>query len=138
LRYRIPRSLAHVQIIKHRAGARLEEIEIRYAHGSQGRVLQALASPSHRLPNTAIIERRSGTARRMSAHQVRKSLAFARRPDTKLALGWWGVTAYNWRRSHRSLRQPLAEPQGKKRICRARPRWFWVWPIIFSPSARFS
>jgi hypothetical protein len=59
LRYRIPRSLAHVQIIKHRAGARLEEIEIRYAHGSQGRVLQALASPSHRLPNTAIIERRN-------------------------------------------------------------------------------
>jgi IS1 family transposase/transposase-like protein len=138
LRYRIPRTLAHVQIIKHRAGARLEEIEIRYAHGSQKRILQALASLGHRLPNTAIIERRNGTARRMSAHQVRKSLAFSRRPETKLALGWWGVTVYNWCRPHRSLRQPLAEPQGKKRTYRARPRWPWAWQTISTLSGRFS
>jgi hypothetical protein len=65
-------------------------------------------------PNTSIIERRNGTARRMSAHQVWRSLTFAHRSNTKLALGWWGVTTYNWCRPHRSLRDPFPEPQGKK------------------------
>src|SRR5688572_22461879 len=50
----------------------------------------------------------------MSAYQVRKSLAFARRTETKQALGWWGVTVYNWCRSHCSLRHPLPQPLGKK------------------------
>jgi IS1 family transposase/transposase-like protein len=138
LRYRIPRSLAHVQVIKHRAGARLEHTEIRYTHGAQKRINQALACLGHRLPHTAIIERRNGTARRMSAYQVRKSLAFARRPDTKVALGWWGVTIYNWCRPHRSLQRPLAEPQGKKSSSSEHQRWPWAWPTTFSLSGRFS
>lgn len=138
LRYRIPRTLAHVQVIKHRAGARLEYTEIRYTYGSQKRVNWALASLGHRIPNTAFIERRNGTARRMSAYQVRKSLAFSRRPDTKVALGWWGVTVYNWCRPHRSLRRPLPEPQGKKSSSSEHPRWPWAWPTTFSLSARFS
>jgi IS1 family transposase/transposase-like protein len=138
LRYRIPRRLAHVQVIKHRVGTRLEEVEIGYTHGSQKRVLQTLAALGHHRPNTSIIERRNATARRMSAHQVRKSLAFSRRPETKTALGWWGVTVYNWCRSHRSLRQPLAEPQGKKSSSSERLPWLWAWPTTFSPSVRFS
>jgi hypothetical protein len=92
LRYRIPRTLAHVQIIKHREGSRVVETTIRYSHGSRPRVHQALRLLGYTKPNTSAIERRNGTARRMSAHQVRRSLAFAHRPDTKLALGWWGVT----------------------------------------------
>jgi hypothetical protein len=114
LRFRIPRSLAHVQIIKHREGKRITHVEMRYAHGSQKRVRQALEQLGYTTPNTSAIERRNGTARTMSAYQVRKSLAFARRTDTKCALGWWGVTVYNWCRPHRSLRQPLAQPMGKK------------------------
>jgi hypothetical protein len=39
-------------------------------------------------PNTSAIERRNGTSRRMNAYQVRKSLAFSRRPETKFALGF--------------------------------------------------
>jgi IS1 family transposase len=128
VRYRIPRALAHVQVIKHRAGARLDHTEIRYTYGSHKRVHQVLAHLGHFTPNTAIIERRNGTARRMSAHQVRKSLAFSRRPDTKLALGWWGVTVYNWCRPHRSLRQALAEPQGKKSTSLAPRLWLCDWP----------
>jgi hypothetical protein len=50
----------------------------------------------------------------MNAHQARRSLAFSRRPDTKIALGWWGVTVYNWCRPNRSLRLPLEHPQDKK------------------------
>ena len=49
----------------------------------------------------------------MSKTQVRKTLAFAKRADEKLRLGWWGVTVYNWCRPHRSLRERLPEPQGK-------------------------
>jgi len=65
-------------------------------------------------PNTSAIERRNGTAWRMSVYPVRKSLAFAHRADTKLALGWWGVTVYNWWRTHRALRTPLASSWVKK------------------------
>jgi hypothetical protein len=114
LRYRIPRTLAHVQIVKHREGQRVMAVDIRYAHGSQRCVQEVLDQLGYTTPNTSAIERRNGTARRMSAQQVRRSLAFARRDDTKVALGWWGLTVYNWCRPHRSLRLPLAESEGKK------------------------
>jgi transposase-like protein/IS1 family transposase len=116
LRYRIPRTLAHVQIVKHRQGSRVVQVDIRYTHGSQHCVQHVLERLGYTVPNTSAIERRNGTARRMSAHQVRKSLAFSRRPDTKIALGWWGLTVYNWCRPHRSLRLPLSEPQAKKSL----------------------
>ena len=123
LRFRIPRSLAHVQVVKHRAGSRMTHIEIRHAHGSHKRVTGVLEKLGYQVANTSAIERRNGTARTMCAYQVRKSLAFARRTDTKLALGWWGVTVYNWCRSHRSLRQLLAQAVGKKSISSVQRRW---------------
>jgi IS1 family transposase/transposase-like protein len=138
LRFRIPRTLAHVQIIKCREGGRVTRVDIRHTHGARKRVNQALECLGYLTPNTSAIERRNGTARRMSAHQVRKSLAFSRRPATKLALGWWGVTIYNWSRPHRTLRQPLIAPVGKKSTNPARPRWPWGWPIISFPFARSS
>ena len=131
VRYRIPRTLAHVQIVKHREGSRVVQVDIRYTHGSQKRVHQMLERWGYHVPNTSAIERRNGTARRMSAHQVRKSLAFSRRPDTKLALGWWGVTVYNWCRLHRSLRLPLDLPQGKKSSNLKPRRWHSVSQIMF-------
>jgi IS1 family transposase len=60
--------------------------QIRYMHGSHKLVDQALCQLGYTKPNTSAIERLNGTARRMSAHQVRRSLAFSRRPDTKIAL----------------------------------------------------
>lgn len=119
VRYRIPRTLAHVQIVKHREGQRVVEVDIRYAHGSKRCVQRVLAQLDYTTPNTSAIERRNGTARRMNAHQVRRSLAFSRREDTKPALGWWGLTVYNWSRPHRSLRLPLAQPHDKKSSSRA-------------------
>jgi len=126
LRFRIPRSLAHVQVIKHREGKRVTHIEIRYAHGTKPRVAQALTRLAYLTPNTSAIERRNGTARRMSAYQVRKTLAFARRPESKVALGWWGVTVYNWCRPHRMLRQQLPEPVGKKSTKDVHQPWRWA------------
>jgi len=114
LRYRIPRTLAHVQIVKHREGQRVVEVDIRYTHGSMRCVQRVLDQLGYTTPNTSAIERRNGTARRMNAHQVRRSLAFSRRDDTKIALGWWGLTVYNWSRPHRSLRLRLPQPQDKK------------------------
>jgi IS1 family transposase len=134
----IPRALAHVQIIKRRKGGHVIQVDIRYTHGSRKRVHQALECLGHLTPNTSAIERRNGTARRMSAHQVRQCLVFSRRPDTKLALGWWGVTVYNWPRPHRTLRQPLRAPVGKKSTNPTRLRWPWGWPIIPFPFARSS
>lgn len=131
LRYRIPRTLAHVQVIKHRQGGRLVNTEVRYTHGSHKLVDQTLCQLGYAKPNTSAIERRNGTARRMSAHQVRRSLAFSRRPGTKFALGWWAVTVYNWSRPHRSLRSPLAEPLDKKSSSPKLPPWRWDLPIVF-------
>lgn len=114
LRYRIPRSLAHVQIVKRRQGKRVVEVVLRLAHGSWKRVAAALATLGHQKPNVSAVERQNGTARRMNAYLVRRSLAFARKEVSRRALGWWGVVVYNWCRTQRTLRLPLAEPEGRK------------------------
>jgi len=138
VRYRIPRSAAHVQVIKHRQGKRLQSIEIRYTHGSQKRIGKALNHLGYHVPNTSAIERRNGTARLMSKAQVRKSLAFSKREDQKTALGWWTLTVYNWCHSHRSLRCPLSRPQGKKSINSVPQRWLSAWQIQFFHKLRYS
>jgi IS1 family transposase len=138
IQYRIPRSAAHVQIIKHRQGKRLKSVEIRYAHGSKKRIEQALTDLGYHVPNTSAIERRNGTARLMSKAQVRKTLAFAKCEDQKTALGWWAMTVYNWCRPHRSLRYPLPQPQGKKSISNSPQQWLLDWQIQFLLRLRYS
>ena len=138
MQYRIPRHAAHVQIIKHRQGKRLKSIEVRYTHGSKKRIAQALNELGYHVPNTSAIERRNGTARSMSKAQIRKTLAFAKREDQKTALGWWGVTVYNWCRPHRSLRCPLPEPQEKKSSSNVLRQWLSIWQILFFLKPRYS
>ena len=113
-RYRIPRQLAHVQIVKHQSGRRLESVEVRYAHGSKKRIDEALESLGFTVPNTSYIERRNGTARSMNSSQVRKTLAFSKDKEGKRWLGWWTTTVYNWCRENRSLQLPLDNPIGRK------------------------
>jgi IS1 family transposase/transposase-like protein len=114
LRYRIGRRQAHVRIVKKRQGKRLIEVSVQLAHGSKKRLQCELQRLNYNQPNTSAVERRNGTARRMDAFSVRKSLAFARRPESRNALGAWGMTVYNWGRVNRSLRKLLPEPQGRK------------------------
>ena len=125
-RFHIPRTAAHVQVIKHQSGYRLKEVEIRYVHGSKKRIEQALDRLGYNVPNTSAIERRNGTARLMSAAQVRKTLAFAKKGETKEAMGWWGMTVYNWCREHRSLKRLLPEAVGKKSMNSGHRRWLLV------------
>jgi IS1 family transposase len=122
-RFRIPRTAAHVQIVKHQSGQRLSAIEIRYTHGSKKRIEEALSRLGYHVPNTSAIERRNATARLMSAAQVRRTLAFAGKEGSKEAMGWWGVTVYNWCRPHRSLKQALPKPTGKKSMNNGRQLW---------------
>lgn len=123
VRYRIPRTLAHVQIVKHREGARVVNVEVRFAHGSHKCACAELERLGYAKFNTSAIERRNGTARRMDAYQVRRSSAFAHRPETKKALGWWALTVYNWSRLHTAVRLPLPVAEGKKSTPSAPPRW---------------
>lgn len=121
MRYRIARTQAHVQIVKQRLGKRVVKVDIRLAYGSYKRLERELRRLGYRKPNTSAIERRNATARRMDACSVRKTLAFARTPETRDARGSWGMSVYNWVREHRSLRRPLAEPQGKRKYERCSP-----------------
>jgi IS1 family transposase/transposase-like protein len=120
-KYRLNRRQAHVQVVKQRRGRRVVKVEIRYAHGSCKRVEQELARLGYTTPNTSAVERRNGTARRMDACSVRKTLAFARTPETREARGWWGVTVYNWGRENRALKRTLLEPQGRRKYERRSP-----------------
>jgi IS1 family transposase/transposase-like protein len=120
-RYRLSRRQAHVQVLKQRRGKRVVKVEIRYAHGSKVRVHRELQRLGYTKPNTSAVERRNGTARRMDACSVRKSLAFARTPETRNARGSWGMTVYNWCRENRALRRRLPEPQGRRLYERRSP-----------------
>lgn len=115
VRYRIPRSLAHTQVIKHREGRRLVEVEVRLAHGRQKRVDRELEVLGYTVANTSAIERQNGTARQMTPHMHRKGLSFARRAVTRSALAHLVTLAYNWCRVNASLKRVIAEPQGKRR-----------------------
>lgn len=108
-------------MIKHRQGYKLEQVEVRKAHGSWRRINQALDLMEYNVANTSTVERFNGTARRMNAHQVRRSLAFAHRSRTRHAMAWWSATVYNWVREHRSLRRLLEVPEGKKRYQQRTP-----------------
>ena len=115
LRYRIARTQAHVRIVKRRSGKRLLSVDIHLAHGSHKRLARELRRLGYQQPNTSAIERRNATARRMDSCSVRKTLAFARTPETRNARGSWAMCVYNWVREHRSLRRPLLEPKGNKK-----------------------
>jgi transposase-like protein len=54
-------------------------------------------------------------ARRMNAYLIRKSLAFARKEQSREGLGWWSAVVYNFCRAQRGLRVPLCVSEGRRR-----------------------
>ncbi|MEM9089835.1 MAG: hypothetical protein AAGC93_13935 [Cyanobacteria bacterium P01_F01_bin.53] len=73
-------------MVKHRQGRKLKTVEVCKAHGSWPRINQALEQMGYYIPNTSTVERFNGTARRMNAHPVRRSLAFTHRHWTRQAM----------------------------------------------------
>jgi IS1 family transposase len=115
VRYRVNRSLAHLQLIKRRKGGRVVEVISRAAHGSWKRIEKELEKLSHSKPNLSAIERQNGTARRMNAYLVRRSLAFGRKTESREALGWFSTVVYNFSRAQRGLRVSLGTSEGRRR-----------------------
>jgi IS1 family transposase/transposase-like protein len=115
VRHRVNRSLAHLQLIKRREGARVVEVVPRTAHGSRRRVEKELGKLGYEKPNLSAIERQNATSRRMNAYLVRRSLAFGRKEESREALGWWSAVVYNFCRTQRGLRAPLCVSEGRRR-----------------------
>lgn len=114
VKYSIPRTLAHVQLIKHREGRKLKTVETRYAHGTMGRIKLELARLGHNVPNTSAVERQNGTARQHTPHLQRKGLAFARKKITRVGLAELIRLDYNWVKTSQSLRVELPEWVGRR------------------------
>jgi IS1 family transposase/transposase-like protein len=114
LRHRINRDLAHLRIIKHRHRGRVVEVSPKVAHGSHKRVSLELERLGYNRANLSAIERQNGTARRMNAYLVRKSLAFGRTQEGREALGWFSTVVYNFCRTQRGLRMPLSVWEGRR------------------------
>ena len=121
LRHRINRDLAHLQVIKRRERGRVVEVIPRVAHGSRKRVNRELERLAYSKPNLSAIERQNGTARRMNAYMVRKSLSFGRTKKGREALGWFSTLVYNFCRTHRGLREPLSVSEGRRRYQQRTP-----------------
>jgi hypothetical protein len=90
------------------------------AHGTKKCVLKGLQRLSHETVNTSAVERSNLTARSMNAYQVRKSLAFARRAESRSSLAWWCVTVSNFARVNRSLAGAVGASRGATGVPRAK------------------
>jgi hypothetical protein len=137
--YRIPRSLAHVQIIKQRQGRKLVTVEVRVAHGSQVRVELENTRLGFNIANTSAIERNNGSSRESTMFMGRKGLSFARLPRSRVYAAQIARLSYNWVRTNRSLRVALVEPIGRKRFMQRTPAmaigitsrvWSWAELVV--------
>jgi hypothetical protein len=137
VQYRIPRSLAHVQVIKHRQGSKLETVEVRVVHGSQVRVDLENTRLGYNIANTSAIERHNGSARQSTMFMGRKGLSFARLPRSRVYAAEITRLACNWVRTNRSLRVPLLAPIGRNRFEKRTPAMaigitskVWSWAVL--------
>jgi hypothetical protein len=108
------RALAHLQVLKRRGGRAVEMVS-RAAHGSWKRIEKELRRLGYEKPNLSAIERQNGTARRTNAYLVRRSLAFARKEESREALGWFSTVVYNFCGTQRGLRVPSSGSEGRTR-----------------------
>lgn len=119
--YRIPRSAAHVRIIKEYSGKRVVNVRTEIAAGTQVRVNEELQRLGYQKPNTSAVERQNATARRMNPHLARKSLAFARLRIHRESLAHLVQGIYNWCRVQRGLRSKLDVPKGRQLFLQRTP-----------------
>lgn len=121
VKYRIPRMLAHVQLVKVREGKKLKTVNICYTHGTTGRIKLELERLGHNTPNTSAVERQNGTARQHTPHMHRKGLAFAHKKITRVGLAELVRLDYNWVKTCRSLKVKLPEKVGRQEYLKRTP-----------------
>ena len=111
---RIPQALVYAQIVKHRQGGRVQQVEIRPIFG-QGKLAQVVADLGWTQANTSAIERFHRTDRMRNGRKTRKTLGFSRRTDRHDALSWISAVRYNFHHPHRSLRPRTEEGRWQQR-----------------------
>lgn len=121
VKYRIPRMLAHVQLIKVREGKKLKTVDICYTHGTPGRIRLELERLGYTTPNTSAVERQNGTARQHNPYMHRKGLCFAHKKITRVGLAELERLSYNWAKTCRSLQVELPEQIGRQKYLHRTP-----------------
>lgn len=101
---RIPRDLVYAQVIKHRQGGCVKQVEIRPVFG-KGKLPQVVAQLGWEKANTSALERFNLTDRMRNGRKTRKTIGFSRRTSFHDAMSWISAVRYNFYHAHRTLRQ---------------------------------
>jgi hypothetical protein len=100
---RVPHDLIYAQVIKHRQGGKVSEVEIRPIFG-KGKLDSIVEILGWNKANTSAIERFNLTDRCRNARKARKSLTFSKKSSLHDAMSFISVLLYNFHHEHRSLR----------------------------------
>jgi len=92
----------YLQVVKHRSGGRLVEVEIEVIYGDQ-------TTPDLVGANTAYVERTNLTSRQMNGRLVRKTLSFSKQLEMLKASSVWEDMVYNLTRPVKTLRLEVNE-----------------------------
>ena len=114
LRLRVPQDLVYAQVIKHRQGYRIRQVEVRPVFG-KGKLPQVVARLGWNKANTSAIERFNLTDRLRNSRKARKTMGFSRRIHLHDAMSWISALRYNFHHPHRTLRLRTPEGHWQKR-----------------------
>jgi IS1 family transposase/transposase-like protein len=110
---RAPHDLVMAQIIKHREGGKVKQVEIRPIFG-KGKLDSVVEMLGWHKANTSAIERFNLTDRARNARKGRKSLNFSRSKLQHKAHSFISVVLYNFHHHHRSLTIKTVEQHLKR------------------------
>jgi IS1 family transposase/transposase-like protein len=100
---RAPQELVYAQVVKHRSGNRVAEVDIRPIFG-KGKLDSVVKSLGWNKANTSAIERFNLTDRQRNARKARKSLNFSKQKREHDNQSFINALLYNFHHFHRSLR----------------------------------
>ena len=93
----------YLQVVKHRAGGRVVQIEVEVISGDE-------TTPGLVGGHTSSVERTNLTSRQMNGRLVRKTLSFSKGLEMLTAASTWEDGVYNLARTVKTLRVETAQP----------------------------
>ena len=99
---RVPQELVYAQVVKHRQGGKVINVEIRPIFG-KGKLDSVVAALGWKKANTSSIERFNLTDRSRNARKARKSLNFSRNSLLHDSMSFISALLYNFHHFNRSL-----------------------------------